>query len=153
MSAEFYTLDTNILIYAVDPAEGWKHQAATTIVDCSIERSCVLTVQSLAEFVAVATRRGRRSRADAVAQARDWLRVFPIVAADRYALDLAYTAIEQERFGLFDALLLATARQAGCSIVLSEDMHDGAKLDGIVVRNPFGQRALVEDLRPLLGLS
>jgi hypothetical protein len=50
-------------------------------------------------------------------------------------------------------LLLATAQQAGCSIVLSEDMHDGAKLDGIVVRNPFGQRALAEDLRPLLGLS
>jgi predicted nucleic acid-binding protein len=49
MSAELCTLDTNILIYAVDPAEGWKHHVATTIVDCSIERSCVLTVQSLAE--------------------------------------------------------------------------------------------------------
>ena len=56
-------------------------------------------------------------------------------------------------FGPFDALLLATARQAGCSIALSEDMHDGAKLDGIVVRNPFGQRTLAEDLRPLLGLT
>jgi predicted nucleic acid-binding protein len=153
MSVEFYTLDTNILVYAVDPREGWKYHVATTIVDCSIEQSCVLTVQALAEFVAVATRRGTRSRADAVAQARDWLRVFPIVAADQYALDLAYMAIEQERFGLFDALLLATAHQAGCSMVLSEDMHDGARLAGIVVRNPFGQRALAEDLRPLLGLS
>jgi predicted nucleic acid-binding protein len=153
MSAEFYTLDTNILIYAVDPAEGWKHHVASAIVDCSVERSCILTVQALAEFVAVATRRGMKSRADAVAQARDWLRVFPIVAADQSALDLAYTAIEQGRFGLFDALLLATAREAGCSIALSEDMHDGARLDGIVVRNPFGEHALIEDLRPLLGLS
>jgi predicted nucleic acid-binding protein len=75
------------------------------------------------------------------------------VAADQYALELAYTAIEQERFGLFDALLLATARQAGCSIALSEDMHDGAQLDGIVVRNPFGQRTLAEDLLSLLGLT
>jgi predicted nucleic acid-binding protein len=49
-------------------------------------------------------------------------------------------------------LLLATARQAGCSIVLSEDMHEGARLDGMVVRNPFADRALVDDLRPLLGL-
>jgi prevent-host-death family protein len=47
MSAELYKLDTNILIYAVEPAEGWKHQIATTIVDCSIERSCVLTVHPL----------------------------------------------------------------------------------------------------------
>jgi predicted nucleic acid-binding protein len=86
MSAEPYTLDTNILVYAVDPVEGWKHHVATAIVDCSVERSCILTVQALAEFVAVATRRGMRSRADAVAQARDWLRAFPIVAADANAL-------------------------------------------------------------------
>jgi predicted nucleic acid-binding protein len=65
---------------------------------------------------------------------------------------LAYAAIEKERFGLFDALLLATARQAGCTIMLSEDMHDGAGLDGIVVRNPFADQAVVDDLRPLLGL-
>ena len=152
MSAEVYTLDTNILVYAVDPAEGWKHHVATAIVDCSVERSCILTVQALAEFVAVATRRGMRSRADAVAQARDWLRVFPTVAADATALDVAYAAVEEERFGLFAALLLATARQAGCTIALSEDMHDGARLEGIVVRNPFANRALADDLRPLLGL-
>src|SRR3546814_15802446 len=61
----------------------------------------------------------------AVAQARDWLRVFPIVAADQYALDLACTAVEEERFGLFDALLLATARRAGCSIARSEERRVG----------------------------
>jgi predicted nucleic acid-binding protein len=54
---------------------------------------------------------------------------------------------------LFDALLLATARQAGCTVALSEDMHDGARLDGIVVRNPFANRTLAHDVRPLLGLS
>ena len=48
--------------------------------------------------------------------------------------------------------LLATARQAGCTIALSEDMHDGARLDGIVVRNPFANRALANDVRSLLGL-
>jgi predicted nucleic acid-binding protein len=153
MSVEPYTLDTNILVYAVDPAEGWKHHVATAIVDCSIERSCILTVQALAEFVALATRRGKKSRADAVAQARDWLRVFPIVAADGNALEVACGAIEQKRFGLFHALLLATASQAGCTIALSEDMHDGAMLGKIVVRNPFADGALVDDLRPLLGLS
>ena len=152
MSAEAYTLDTNILIYAVDPAEGWKHHVATEIVDRSIERSCILTVQALAEFVAVATRRGMRSRAEAMAQARDWLRVFPMVAADSKALEAAYGAIEQARFGLFDALLLATARQAGCTIALSEDMHHGAKLDGIEVRNPFADGALADEVRPLIGL-
>jgi predicted nucleic acid-binding protein len=93
-----------------------------------------------------------KSRADAVAQARNWLRVFPIVAADGNSLEAAYGAIEQERFGLFDALLLATAAQAGCTIALSEDMHDGPTLGDIVVRNPFAYEGLADDLRPLLGL-
>jgi prevent-host-death family protein len=74
MSAEPYTLDTNILIYAVDPSEGRKHAIGAQIVDRSVELPCILTVQALAEFVAVATRRRMRSRADAVAQARGWLR-------------------------------------------------------------------------------
>jgi predicted nucleic acid-binding protein len=100
MSAEFYTIDTNILIYAVDPVEGWKHQVAAAIVDCSAERSCILTVQALAEFVAVAMRRRLGSRADAVAQARDWLRIFPTVAADAVALETAYATLEGGRFDL-----------------------------------------------------
>jgi predicted nucleic acid-binding protein len=149
---ERYTLDTNILIYAVDRSAGSKHQVAIDIVDRSTERPCILTVQALAEFVFAVTRKALVPRHEAVAQARDWLRAFPIVAADATALDVAYAAFEKERFGLFDALLLATARQAGCSIALSEDMHDGAALDGIVVRNPFAGQALVNDLRPLLGL-
>jgi predicted nucleic acid-binding protein len=151
-SAERYTLDTNILIYAVDRSGGAKHRVAIEIVDCSIERSCILTVQALAEFVFAVTRKALIPKEEAVAQARDWLRVFPIVAADGNALEAAYRAIEQERFGLFDALLLATAAQAGCTIAISEDMHDGVRLDGIEVRNPFADRALAEDLRPLLGL-
>ena len=75
-SAERYTLDTDVLVHAVDPAEGGKHAIAAAIVDGAVERPCILTVQALAEFVAVATRRRMKARAEAVAQARDWLRLF-----------------------------------------------------------------------------
>lgn len=153
MSVERYTLDTNVLVYAVDPSEGRKHGLAVEIVDRSVDLDCVLTVQALAEFVAVATRRSMKSRADAVAQARDWLQLFPVAAADARAIDAAYTAVEEGCFALFDALLLATARGAGCTVALSEDMQEGAALDGIIVRNPFIDRAPMDDLRPLLGLS
>jgi predicted nucleic acid-binding protein len=152
MTTERYTLDTNILIYAMDRSAGAKHRLAVEIVDCSIERPCVLTLQSLAEFVHAVTRKNLVPRQDAVAQARDWRAAFQIVAADPEALDVAYTAMLAGSFGLFDALLLATARRAGCAIVLSEDMGDGATLDDITVRNPLRGGALPEDLRPLLGM-
>ena len=62
MSTESYTLDTHSLGYAIDPAQGSKHDIAPAILDRSTERACILAVQALAEFVDVATRQGMRSR-------------------------------------------------------------------------------------------
>jgi predicted nucleic acid-binding protein len=46
-SAEYYTLYTNILIYAVDRSAGDKHRLAADIVDCPVERPCILTLQAM----------------------------------------------------------------------------------------------------------
>ncbi len=152
MSAERYSIDTNILVYAVDRHEGDKHLRALDIVDRSVEHDCVLTAQSLAEFVSAATRRRMLSRTDTIAQAQGWMRLFPVVAGSTAALGTALDAFAAGRFGLWDALLLATAGEAGCTIVLSEDMGDGATLDDITVRNPLKGDALPDELRPLLGM-
>ena len=90
---------------------------------------------------------------EAVAQARNWLTVFPIVSADAKALDAAYAIIMTGRPSLFDALLVATAREAGCTFLLSEDMQDGAAFDGLIVRNPFGTEGLPVGLRSLLDMG
>jgi predicted nucleic acid-binding protein len=153
MSAERYSIDTNILVYAVDRREGAKHARALDIMERSVDLDCVLTAQALAEFVVVATRRRKLSKPHAIAQARDWRLLFRVVTASAPAFDAALAAFEAERFGLWDGLLLATAREAGCTIVLSEDMEDGAALDGITVRDPLRGRELPDDLRPLLGMS
>ena len=153
MSAERYSIDTNILVYSVDRREGDKHQRAVDIVDRSVDLDCVLTGQSIAEFVVVATSRRMLSKPDAIAQARDWRLLFPVVTASASAFDAALGAFEAGRFGLWDALLLATAREAGCTTLLSEDMQDGAALDGIAVRNPLRGGELPDDLRPLLGMA
>ena len=153
MSDERYSLDTNILIYAVDRSEGAKHDLAVEIVDLSVERDCVLTVQALAEFTAAASRRGVVPKSEAAAQVRDWLQLFPAAAADAVALERALDAVEAGQFAFWDALLLATAAEAGCSVVLSEDMHDGAEFDGLRVRDPLGTAALPADLQALLGMT
>ena len=77
MSAERYSIDTNILVYAVDRLEGEKHLRALDIMERSVDRDCVLTAQALAEFVVAVTRRRRLSKPDAIAQARDWRVLFP----------------------------------------------------------------------------
>jgi predicted nucleic acid-binding protein len=41
-------------------------------------------------------------------------------------------------FSFWDALVLRAAKQAGCGVVLSEDMQDAREVDGVRVVNPFG---------------
>jgi len=50
---------------------------------------------------------------------------------------VALQAAEAGRFQFYDALLLATARPAGCGVVISEEMADGAELDGLRVVGAF----------------
>ena len=40
-------------------------------------------------------------------------------------------------FSFWDALLVQTAPRAGCMMLLTEDLQDGRRFDGLVVRNLF----------------
>jgi predicted nucleic acid-binding protein len=55
------------------------------------------------------------------------------------------------RFSYWDALLLATLGRAGCSVLLSEDMADGATLAGVTTRNPSAESALPAEIGALLA--
>ena len=78
--------------------------------------------------------------------------VFPVAAGPTaLALQTALDAAGGGRFQFFDALLLATARDAGCSAVVSEDMADGSALDGVHVIPAFAAGGgLPEAARALL---
>jgi predicted nucleic acid-binding protein len=40
-------------------------------------------------------------------------------------------------FSFWDALVLRSAKQAGCRVVLSEDMQEMREIDGVRIVNPF----------------
>lgn len=58
MCVERFSLDTNILVYALDAKAGNKHTLAAEIVDRAVERDSHLTLQALSVFYAVVTRKG-----------------------------------------------------------------------------------------------
>jgi predicted nucleic acid-binding protein len=43
-------------------------------------------------------------------------------------------------FSFWNALVLRSAKQAGCSVLFSEDLQDARELDGVLVVNPFRSR-------------
>jgi predicted nucleic acid-binding protein len=50
MSAERFTLDTNMLVYAVDAREGYKRELAIRIIEAAVGLDCPLALQVVGEF-------------------------------------------------------------------------------------------------------
>jgi predicted nucleic acid-binding protein len=150
MSAERFTLDTNILIYSIDRDAEARHGMARRIIDLAIRSDCWLTLQAVSEFYAAATRKQRMPAADAAAQAADWLEMFPCLSHAPTAVRAALLAAAAGRISFWDAQMLATAAEGGCSAILTEDMSDGAILAGVRIINPFGPQDLTDPALRLL---
>lgn len=151
MTDRRFTLDANVLVYAMDRSGAGKHERAIDLIARAAASDCILTLQALAEFFFVTTRKGMVSRREAAAAVRDWIEIFPTAAADTEALLLALNPDPADgRLGFWDAMLLGTAHLAGCRVALSEDMRDGTKFHGVTVIDPFQGRALPSAVESLL---
>ena len=136
------SLDANILFYTVDADAGEMQVQAREIVQRAARKhDCFLTLQTLCEFFASTTRKGKLSVAEASAQVEDWQTLFPVAASTPGSLRLAMRAVEQHRLSFWDALQWAVAKQAGATLLLSEDLQHERELEGVRFRNPF----IVED--------
>jgi predicted nucleic acid-binding protein len=153
MTVERYSLDANILVYTLDTRDPRRHAQAIAIAAASVRRDCWLTLQSLGEFYSAATRKLGVPATIAAAQVRRWAAIHRLVGPSWRAVDVAMDAAAAGRFSYYDALMLATAEEAGCRAMLSEDMADGASFGGIAVMNPFGRDGVAASVRGLLGLD
>lgn len=136
-----FSLDTNILVHAVDRDAGERHRRSREIMGRAARYDCVLAVQALAEFFHATTRKNLLEPQRASAFVRSWLDVFRVTSADDSALADAIDAVEEHRMSFWDAMLWAAVRQAGCSAILSEDMQHGRRLGGVEFVNPFAADA------------
>lgn len=126
--------DTNVLIYAVA-----ENDPRNTKAEELLTSGGVLSVQILNEFVAVARRKISMSWSE-VSEALDVFRVlFPSPLPITVELhEAALKIAEKQGYSIYDGLVVAAALEAGCTILYSEDLQHGQKLDGrLTVRNPF----------------
>jgi predicted nucleic acid-binding protein len=149
--AELFGLDTNVLVYTAATDDPARCERATDIVTRAVASSrCVLATQNVIEFVAVTSRRRGGgvpllSPEAAAARARDLMVMFPALARpDQNSVLAALAEAVAGRASWWDAMLAATLAGAGCTVLLSEDMHDGGTLAGLTIRNPFAGDELPE---------
>jgi predicted nucleic acid-binding protein len=124
--------DTNILVYAF--LDVGKRERALDL----IASGGTISAQVLNEFTNVARRKRQRDwaeieRAVSVIRAR-----FPDVVpltADTHSAALGFA--RDHGLAFYDALVVASAIEAQCDILYSEDMQHGRSIGGLAIVNPF----------------
>jgi len=62
----------------------------------------------------------------------------PITPLEQSTLDLAKNIIDKYNYQIFDSIIIASALEANCGILYSEDMQHGMKIDRkLSIINPF----------------
>jgi predicted nucleic acid-binding protein len=131
------TLDINLLVDAIDSADRSKHQTVHTLLGTLMEQDTVVSVQALAEFFHLVTRKGRLFTEEARDRIENWEALFPVIAAGPRTLSHAIDGLRRFQMPFWDAMLWATAQEAGVSVLLTEDFQDLGLIEGVRFVNPF----------------
>lgn len=126
-------LDSNVVLYLLS-ADTHKADRAEAL----LAQQPVISVQVLNEVASVARRKLRM----------DWAEIDELLQAVRAHCTIEVLTVETHDTGmrlarelglsLYDAMIAASALLAECTVLYSEDMHDGLVIDKrLKLRNPF----------------
>ncbi len=136
MSARSF-FDTNVLVYSDDKSAPAKQRLAVKLIaEHRLAGTGVVSLQVLQEYF-VTVRRKLHVDARIVRRKVELLAEFDVVAPGVPEILAAIDLHRLHGFSFWDALILQSARQAGCSVVYSEDLQTGRAIDGLRLVNPF----------------
>ena len=139
MSAKFF-LDTNILVYTFDEENPEKRERARALVSEALAESRgAISYQVIQEFLNAALR--KFSKPLTAGDAERYLTVVlePLCAVFA-GVELYHQTIdisERWKYSFYDSLVIASALQAGCTVLYSEDLQHGQKIGDLRILNPF----------------
>ena len=131
-------LDTNVLAYAEGVNGQDRKDTALLILRDFAGHELMVPAQALGELFVVLTRKAKREAAEARSAVLGWSDSFPLIDTTPGVILEAMELVTTHRLAFWDSVMLAGAAQAGCRMLLSEDMQDGFTWRGVTVQNPFG---------------
>jgi predicted nucleic acid-binding protein len=131
MLANFF--DTNVLVYLASGDPGKADRAERVI-----GAGGAVSVQVLNELANVARRKMQMSWTETHAFLNMVRNVPTVHALTVETHEIGLRLAEKYRLSIYDAMIAASALQAGCDTLWSEDMKHGLAVDGILrILNPF----------------
>ena len=129
--------DTNVLVYTDDKADPSKQLRSLELVARHRRsRTGVISLQVLQEYFVTVT---RKLQVDVVVARRkvELLAEFDVVAPELADVLAAIDLHRLNGINFWDALIVRSAKEAGCAVLLTEDMQHSREIDGIRIVNPF----------------
>jgi predicted nucleic acid-binding protein len=129
--------DTNVLVYADDKGAPAKQKRAVELVsEHRRSRTGVISLQVLQEYFVTVT---RKLHVDARVARRkiELLAEFDVASPDVGDVLAAIDLHRLHGINFWDGLIVHSAKQAGCSVLFSEDMQAAREIDGVRIVNPF----------------
>jgi predicted nucleic acid-binding protein len=125
-------LDTNVLVYATSNDPRGEHARAL------IAAGGIISVQVLNELTNV-LRKKLKQNWSAIEKALGDFRIVldPVLPLTSETHDAAIAVAREHSLSFYDALIVASALEAGCAAVLTEDMQHGRTIGPLTIRNPF----------------
>ena len=130
-------IDTNILVYSDDADSPEKCAKAISLIDVALRSKYgVISTQVLQEYFVASTR--KLGVDPTLAKTR--VQIFSRLEVTHIVPEDVCSAIDIHRLhglSFWDSLILHAARKSGCSVLLSEDMNHGQRIEGVRIVNPF----------------
>ena len=130
-------LDTNVLLYAMDPRDPIKQASASALVErLGSEGRAMLSTQVLIELFSNLHRKLglTRERAALVCYSlTDWA----VVPSDLALVMKAMARSAQSQLSIWDCMIIEAALAGGAQTLYSEDFAHGQRFSALQVVNPF----------------
>jgi len=130
-------LDTNVLAYAEGVNGSPKKEAALALIEGLPQGAALLPVQTLGELFNLLVRKAGRSPAKARKAILGWQDSFPLIETSAKVMTAAIDLAADHQLSIWDAVILSASAEAGCRLLLSEDLQEGFTWHGVTITNPF----------------
>ena len=130
-------LDTNVLAYAEGVNGVERKRTALELVQRLPEGAVLLPVQALGELFHLLVRKAGRPPAKARRAILSWQDAFPLIDTSAEIMLSAADLATDHQLSIWDAVILSATAEAGCRLLLSEDLQEGFTWKGVTVTNPF----------------
>ena len=131
-------VDTNVLVYLFSDEPEKQQRANELLVSAPPEETLVISTQVIGEFVNVCLRRRLLSEAETARLIDVFAAALEVVRPEVATLREGMRLHERYGYAWWDSVLVATALEADCTILYSEDLQDGQVIEGrLRIVNPF----------------